>query len=53
MYEFIESKKEIAFENHNENEEFWKIYKFYHNGYCPRNTKISKKFLDANKDLLK
>jgi putative glycosyltransferase (TIGR04372 family) len=53
MYEFIASKKAVAFENHNENEEFWEIYKFYHNGYCPQNIKISKSFLDKNKDLLK
>ena len=53
MYEFIASKKGVAFENHNENEEFWEIYKFYHNGYCPQNIKISKSFLDKNKNLLK
>ena len=52
MHRFIKSKKETAFENDDANEEFWKIYKFYHNGYCPRKIKISKRFLHTNKNLL-
>jgi putative glycosyltransferase (TIGR04372 family) len=52
MDKFIKSKKETAFEKDNANNEFWEIYKFYHNGYCPQNIKISEKFLHKNKKLL-
>jgi len=53
MHKFVSTKNEIAFKNHEGNEEFWKIYKFYNNGYAPSMIKISKKFLDKNKNLLK
>lgn len=52
MNEFITSKEETAFKNDIANEEFWNIYKFYHDGFRPPNMKISKKFLHANKCLL-
>ena len=53
MHKFVNTKNEIAFKNHDGNEEFWKIYKFYNNGYAPSMIKISKKFLDKNQNLLK